>query len=439
MHKNCKWFLELRSSSILVFCFLCVYLIIWFLATFRTTLCHCWPLKNWATLLGVAGYFLFSFSLLLSTRWKKLENWFGGLDQIYHLHRRLGIWGFCLILLHPWAEALKWLPNHIEKFISFTLPIHGRASMNLGSYAFWLTVLILGITFLRFLAYDKWKILHRFMSLVFLLASLHIILSDKRVGSEFAQSLLYLPMGIGFVSIFYKQIYTPFFAAHESFVVTDVKNINDNVVEVILTPKEKPLNFVPGQYGFFSFYGPLLSSESHPFTLIESAGGATISLLVKARGDYTMNFYRHIKKGDSCTFEGPYGGLNCNQGGNLQIWIAGGIGVALFLSWIRAMRATFSREMQVDFYYCVHKETDAVCYKEFEEFSIMYPNFRVFLCCSEKGTRLDIHKIINLCGEVRNRQIFMCGPLKLTHDFKKQFQIYGVNKNNIFVEDFEFF
>lgn len=438
MLKIGKKLLPLRSPIIFVVISLCIYLLIWFLASFGSTSCHCWPLKNWATSLGVAGYYLFSFSLLLSTRWKQLENWFGGLDQIYHLHRKLGVWGFCFIFLHPWAEALKWLPDRIEKFVFFILPIHGRLSVNLGSYAFWLMMLILGITFLKLLPYNRWKTLHKLMSLVFLLASLHMILSDKRVGSEFAQSLLYLPMGIGFLGIFYKQVYIPFFAKQPSFVVTDVKSINDNIVEVILSPN-KPLQYIPGQYGFFTFNGPLLSTESHPFTLIESAEGSTISLLVKARGDYTINFYQQIKKGDHGTFEGPYGRLNYKRAGPLQIWIAGGIGVVPFLAWIRSMKKSSSKGFKIDFYYCIHRETDAVFYREFKEFSSLNPIFRVFLCCSEKGNRLDIHQMIKFSGSIKNRQVFMCGPLKLTSDLKAQFQVYGISNNDIFVEDFEFF
>lgn len=439
MWKISKGSYAVHSPTILIVASLGIYMVIWFLATIGTTLCHCWPLKNWATSLGVGGYYLFSFSLLLSTRWRKLEDWFGGLDQIYHLHRKLGIWGFCLILLHPWVEALKWLPDHVEKFIYFILPIHGRLSVNLGAYAYWLMLGILGITFLNILSYNKWKILHKFMSLVFLLASLHILLSDKRVGSEFAQSTLYLPMCVGFLAIFYKQIYAPYFARCPSFTVAEVKNINDNIIEVVLNPQKEPLRFIPGQYGFFTFFGSSISTESHPFTLIESAEGSTVSILVKAQGDYTINLYRHIKKGDLGIFEGPYGRLNYNQGGISQIWIAGGIGVVPFLAWIRAMKKTFPPRIKIDFYYCMHKEADAVFHTEFKEFSIAYPDFRIFLCCSEKAERLDIHKIINLSGNLRDQYIFMCGPLKLTRYFKAQFRACGVSDERIFVEDFEFF
>lgn len=111
-----KWHSIAQSPILWVIVSFCIYHVIWFLAIFDTEVCFCWPQKKWATSLGVAGFYLFSLSLLLSSRWKKLEDWFGGLDQIYQLHRKLGIFGGCLILIHPWAEALKWYPQRLEKF-----------------------------------------------------------------------------------------------------------------------------------------------------------------------------------------------------------------------------------------------------------------------------------------------------------------------------------
>lgn len=368
-----------------------------------------------------------------------MESWFGGLDQIYHLHRKLGLWGFCLLLIHPWAEALKWLPGRIEKFVFFILPFHSRLSVNLGSYAFWLMLLILGITILKLLPYDKWKRLHKFMSLVFLLASLHIILSDKRVGSKLAQSILYLPMGIGFFGIFYKQFYHPIFGNYLSFVVTNVKHVNDNVIEVTLSSKKNPIKFIPGQYGFFTFNDPSLSTESHPFTLIGSDDDSKASLLIKARGDYTINLFQHIKPKCPGIFEGPYGRLNYAKAGSPQIWLAGGIGVAPFLAWIRAMKRSSHSDVKVDFYYCVHRKTDAVFYNEFKQFGINNSNFRSFLHCTEEGNRLNFQNIIESSNQVNDAYVFMCGPLKLTNSFRENFLLQGVSHDRIFVEDFEFF
>jgi predicted ferric reductase len=417
---------------------LSIFLVIWTLASFDDWKNNCWPLKGIGTSLGVAGYFFFSLSLLLSSRWRKLEDWIGGLDQIYHLHRHLGIWGFCLILLHPWIEAFKWLPKHLDKFFLFTFPVHGRLSVNIGSIAFWLMIIILSITLLKLLPYDKWKVLHKFMSVVFVLASFHILLSEKRFGSEIAQSLLLVPMAIGFFGIFYKQVFLPFFARYSLFKVINIKNINDNVVEVTLNVMGRAIKFTPGQYGFFSFDGPLLTKESHPFTLIETSDDSIIIILIKARGDFTKSLYQNIKTGYLARYEGPYGRFDYSHSGDSQIWIAGGIGIVPFLAWVRAIKNSETK-LKIDLYYCIHRKEDAIFYEEFQEFSKTYPHFQCFLHCSEEDNRIDFKKILNSSEGIAGKKVLMCGPMKLTSDLKKQFQALGVKKEDIYFEDFEFF
>lgn len=431
-------FVRKYSSIFLVILTLSIFLCAWSLASLDDWKNNCWPLKGVATSLGVAGYFLFSLSLLLSSRWRKLEDWIGGLDQIYHLHRHLGIWGFCLILFHPWIEAIKWLPKHLDKFFLFTFPIHGRLSVNLGSISYWLMIIILGITLLKLLPYDKWKILHKFMSVVFVLASLHILLSEKRFGSGFAQSLLLIPMAIGFFGIFYKQVFLTFFAKYSLFKVVNVNDINDNVVEITLKTEEKAIKFTPGQYGFFSFDGPLLTRESHPFTLIETSDDSTIIILIKARGDFTNSLYRNIKAGCVAKYEGPYGRFDYSHSGDSQIWIAGGIGIVPFLAWVRAIKNS-DRKLKIDLYYCIHRKEDAIFYEEFQAFSKTHPHFQCYLHCSEAGNRIDLKQILNSSQGILGKKILMCGPMKLTRDLKKQFQILGVKNEDIIFEDFEFF
>ncbi len=418
---------------------LLLFLLIWHSQTLGSRDRFFWPPRHWATFIGVAGFYLFSLSLLLSSRWSKLEDWFGGLDLLYQAHRKIGIWGFVLILIHPWAEAIRWLPEHPERLFVFTLPIHGRLSLDLGALAYWLTLIILGFTFLKLLPYHRWKILHKFMSLAFILASLHVVLSQRRVGSEIAQVMLYLPIGVGLLAIFYKQVYLEFFAKKQKFSVVAVNHLNENITEVLITPLESSFRAIPGQYGFFSFKSKSLSLESHPFTLIGPLEGKNLSILVKARGDYTVDFCRNIATGDIAAFEGPHGRLDYTLAGNLQLWIAGGIGVVLFLAWLRNMKREPDCDRTIDFYYCVHRRRDAVFYDEFQEFGRGHPNFRTFLHCTEEGSRLDIEKIKAASKSLSQMQIFMCGPIKLTDHFNRQFQNLGISQQDIFFENFEFF
>ena len=391
-------------------------------------------LKGMGALLGVAGYCFFSFSFLLSSRWKPLENWFGGLDKIYHLHHRVGVWGFCLILVHPWFLATKWIPQRFDKFFSFLFPIHGRVSVNLGSYAFWLMLLLLGITLLKLLPYDKWKISHKFMSLVFFLASLHFLFSSQLFGPSIAsKALLCIPMSVGFAGIVYKQFFPKPLIEYQ---VNRSNILNDNTIEVFLKPKGKSLSYIPGQYAFFSFQGPSISCESHPFTLCDNPDG--ISILVKARGDFTKSFYQHVKPGDLAYLEGPYGRFDYTKEGNSQIWIGGGVGIVPFLIWARLLFGQRD-EKKIDLFYCVHRKQDAIFLDELHHIHKEMPLFQIHLFCSEENRRINVPKIQKTIDGLQKRKILMCGPKRLTEDLCRQFSQIGVPKRNILFEDFEFF
>lgn len=388
-------------------------------------------LKGLGSAVGIAGYVLFSLSLFLSSRWKKLEDWIGGLDQVYHLHHRMGMWGFYLILAHPLILALRWLPQQLDRFFLFIFPIHHRLSVNLGSYAFWLMLFIIGITILKLLPYDKWKLTHKFMALVFVLASLHFLLSERRFDDTFPSlALLFIPMGLGLFGIIYKQVLMPYFFHHPTYHVIRTKKINDNVIMITLKPEEQPLGFIPGQYAFFSFGGKL-SREQHPFTVC-NAQESSISILAKVRGDFTRSLYSGVCPGDHAILEGPYGRFDYTRGSKDQVWIAGGIGIAPFLAWCQTLAKW---QGNIDLFYCFHREEDALFLEEFQRVQKEAVNFNYHTYCSEKKQRLTVEDI----KDAGKKDIFMCGPRRLTNPFVKHLERAGVKRSNIHFEDFEFF
>ncbi|MGA8163995.1 MAG: ferric reductase-like transmembrane domain-containing protein [Waddliaceae bacterium] len=396
-------------------------------------------LKGVGSGIGVAGYFLFSLSLFLSSRWSRLEDCFGGLDKIYHIHHQLGIWGFVLILIHPWVIAAKWIPHRLDKFFTFLFPVHDRWSVNLGSVAFWLMIFIIGVTILKVFPYDKWKITHQFMSLVFLFASYHVLFSEKKISSSlFPHLLLYIPFLMGLFGVFYKQIFIPLFAKHPLFEVVKTRYLNDNIIEIDLVPREEKLTYIPGQYAFFRFHGEKLSKESHPFTFTGPPNESKISILVKSRGDYTRSLYQHVKEGFKANLEGPFGRFDFTKTGKEQIWIAGGIGIAPFIAWVRALKFS-ENDRVIDLFYSFHRKQDAVFVEEFAQASRTLPHFRYFLFCSEEHNRLNAKEVMDLSNNLQEKDILMCGPRRLTEDLSRQLTALGVKRKNILFEDFEFF
>lgn len=391
--------------------------------------------KGISSAFGIIGYVLFAFSLLLSSRWKKLEDWIGGLDRVYHLHHKLGMWGFAFILAHPLIHALKWVPDHLDKSLLFLLPLHHRLSVNLGVYAYWLMLIIILITIFKLLPYDKWKSAHKFMSVVFLLASLHWALSFRRFNASYASMIpLLIPFGLGLWAIFYKQVWMPIFYPYAKYHVTKTQKINDNVLMITLKPEGKALDFIPGQYAFFSFRENI-SREQHPFTIIQ-AQHASIEILTKIRGDFTRALYDNLSLDTPALLEGPYGRFDYRQGGKHQIWLAGGVGIVPFLAWCKTLKTWTGK---IDLFYCVHRKTDEIFADELQHIQDTHDFFKLHIYCTENGARLTGQNILDAVGHVKNRDIFMCGPRRLTTDFVKVFQKMGVKRKQIHFEDFEFF
>lgn len=179
--------------------------------------------------------------------------------------------------------------------------------------------------------------------------------------------------------------------------------------------------------------------ESHPFTLCGSPDDPILSIIVKARGEFTRSVYQNIKSGNLLRVKGPYGRFDYTKAGQQQIWIAGGIGIVPFLAWARLFGRNPDQINKIDLFYCVHWEEDAVFAEEFYNISLRFPFFKFYLFCSEKNSHLSIEKIQQLAGCLADKKILMCGPKRLTKDFNKKFQFLGVKRENIIFEDFEFF
>lgn len=421
------------------FAFIFLFLMIWATAywenrTFRHQFHY---FKEIGLFFGAAGYLFLSLTFLLSSRLKILEKTVAPLDQLYHLHHQLGLWGFIFCCIHPFIVALKWIPYRLDKFFLFIFPFHKRLSVNLGSLSLLLMAILISITILKLLPYDKWKLTHRLMSIVFILATLHIVLARNFNFLTFPDLLLFIPMGLGLFGIIYKQIIS-YFMEYPLYEVVKTNIKNDNLIEISLKAKKQKLCFIPGQYAFFRFKSDHISNESHPFTLCGSPNDSILSILVKARGDFTKSLYQNLQLGDQVYLEGPYGQFDYTKFDVPQIWIAGGIGIVPFLAWIRLFNESYKKN-SITLFYCIHRKADAAFAEEFLQISKKFPFFRFFLFCSEENNRLHIQKILDLEGTLKNKAIFMCGPKKLTKSFFKEFLTLGVERDQIHFEDFEFF
>jgi predicted ferric reductase len=391
-----------------------------------------------AALVGMA---MLSIAFVLSSRAPFLEDYFGGLDKMYRVHHRLGQTAFVLLLIHPVAHALRFIPDRFGKALLFLFPTHEKLAVNLGAYAFWGLLLLMTVTLFVKIPYDKWKLSHKFLGAVLIIGTIHMLTVESTRGRPVTimenPILRYYMFGLaalGIVFFCYKLVVLPLLSRRQMYTVKAVRKLSNDVLQIELSPRRGRVTFVSGQFVFVTFYQGGFSREAHPFTICTVPERKDIALTVKALGDFTNALYRGLRSGAGAKVEGPYGRFDYRMGSHRQIWIAAGVGVTPFLSWARHIEQTQNRACQARFYYCVHSRTDAVQYQEFERIAVLQPNLQVSLICSEERAHLRATDI----GDLNEADIFMCGPKGFTTDLQRQFLHLGVAGSRIHFEDFEF-
>jgi predicted ferric reductase len=360
---------------------------------------------------------------------------------MYRLHHRLGQTAFVLLLIHPVAHALRFVPERFDRALLFLFPTHEKLAVNLGAYAFWGLLPLMVLTLFVKIPYDKWKISHKFLGLVLIIGTIHMLTVQSTPGRTVTvlqnPLLRYYMLGLaalGVISFCYKLIVLPLLSRRCMYTVEAVRRLSGEVLQIELSPRRRRVTFTSGQFVFVTFYQEGLSREAHPFTICTVPEQKDVEITVKALGDFTNTLHRQLQSGAGAKVEGPYGRFDYRMGSPRQIWIAAGVGVTPFLSWARHIEQAQNSTYQARFYYCVHSRSDAVQFQEFERIAAMRVNLQVALVCSEEQGHLRAADI----GSLDDKDIFMCGPKSFTTDLQRQFVQLGVAGDRIHFEDFEF-
>jgi predicted ferric reductase len=243
---------------------------------------------------------------------------------------------------------------------------------------------------------------------------------------------------IGAVSYLYTELFGRFFKKYVPYTVEAANHPNNSTTEVILRAKKDSIQKQrAGQFLFVRFPGHRDLNESHPFTISSAPHEDVLRVTVKASGDFTRALFTHLHPGMDAVVEGAYGMFDYKTGGEKQIWIAGGIGLTPFLSFIRDMDGNLNHD--VDFYYTVRHKEEALFTDEIESAAQKNPRLKPRIRHTSTDGSLTIEDIVNNAGgNVRQHHIYMCGPLPMVQAFEKKFAEQGVPPANIHFEEFNF-
>jgi len=382
--------------------------------------------------IGSVNIVLMACSLLISTRPKWAEQYFGGLDKMYVTHRHTSTAAFLLIFVHILTVPISthWVLGNYLAVIAAT-GIVTIALISLAPRIPYLTKLTGG-------TYEGWKNLKKYIGIFFIIAYIHPLTIAHPLDAFIAINVVQVFFIIGAVSYLYTELFGRFFGKYIPYTVEAANHPNNSTTEVVLRAKKHSIpKQRAGQFLFVRFPNEKMLNESHPFTISSAPHEDMLRVTVKASGDFTRALFTHLQPGMDALVEGAYGMFDYKTGGEKQIWIAGGIGLTPFLSFIRAMDGNLNHV--VDLYYTVRHKEELLFTDEIEAAAKKNPRLKPHIRCSSTDGSLTIEDIVkNAGGRVNGHHIYMCGPLPMVQAFEQKFLALGTPTANIHFEEFNF-
>jgi predicted ferric reductase len=172
----------------------------------------------------------------------------------------------------------------------------------------------------------------------------------------------------------------------------------------------------------------------HPFTIASAPHEPVVRVAIKALGDATARAHL-VEPGMPAVVGGAHGRFDHRRGGARQVWIAGGVGITPFLSWLRAADVHPLPE-RVDFFYTGRGATPFA--DELRAIAERYDGLHVHLVDTSVDGRLTVDRVLAEAGcDPRRLSVFMCGPNGLLRAFQTQLRRAGVPNGHIRREYFD--
>ena len=386
---------------------------------------------------GAEAVLLFSCSLVLATLLTPIERAFGGLDRVAVWHRRAAVAGLALLIPH--VGLVGSAPDHYATSLGSALgdvAIVGLVFLGLWALAprlraaRWPGV----IRRLSRATYGRWLTAHRLTGLFVIAAVAHGALVDPVLHRSTLLRAVFLTVGgVGTLAYLYRELLARYVVPIYDYTVAEARRLNPRILCVRLAPVRESLSFTPGQFVFLAIGGPG-GWERHPFSVSSAPAEPRLELTIKATGDYTRQLYDQLQPSAPAKLAGPFGGFDYRRGGHDQVWIAGGIGITPFLSWMRSLDDSFDRD--VDFYYSVATADDAVDVDEIRTAAGRHPSLRVHLICADTDGKLTPEHVVDGVPSGTRPWVYMCGPPPMMEAFSAGFRRLGIARSRIRWEQF---
>ncbi|MDR0780543.1 MAG: ferric reductase-like transmembrane domain-containing protein [Pseudomonadales bacterium] len=393
-------------------------------------------------LTGVIAMGSMSVAMVLALRPRWPEQWLGGLDKMYRLHKWLGITALATAIIHwLWSQGPKWAVGWgllekpargprapIENPLEALFRTLRGAAEDIGEWAFYAAALMMVLALVTRFPYRWFFKTHRLLAVAYLVLAFHAVVLLKfsywitPLGALMAV-LLAAGTGAAIVVLLRR-------VASKRKVPGKIAALNYFPGARVLAIEAEVQGWPGHNAGQFAFVTADTLEGAHPYTIASGwqAENPRLRIIAKELGDYTRHLRETLRVGQDITIEGPYGCFTFDDHCPHQIWISGGIGITPFIARMEHMAARkedydWPQGQKIDLFHST-SEADGAALEKLAA-SAQAANVQLHIIINTRDGYLTGERVRAVVPEWRKASIWFCGPTGFGEALKRDFVAQG--------------
>lgn len=396
-----------------------------------------------ARLTGLVAVYLLLLQVVLIGRIGWVEKVFG-LDRLIKWHHRNGFTVIWLILLHPVLVIFSYAQAKQISFWQQSMLFTRNDDLLQATIAVILFLAIVGLSvslIRRYWHYEAWYLVHLGTYLAILLSFGH----QTDLGGDFANRpwfTLYWNILYAFAFghlIWFRFLRPAYLYQKHGFQVDHLTTETADSVSVYITGRHlEQFKIAPGQFMILRFLAKGFWWQAHPFSLSAVPDGKQLRVTIKNLGDFTSQI-KNLRPGTKLVIDGPHGIFTPQASTKPKtVLIAGGVGITPIRSITEALLAKGKR---VALLYANKTEGDIIFKDELGQLQKQF-DFPLYHILSDEPNwpgeqgYLNQEKLSRLVPDIKERDVYLCGPKPMMQAMRAILAKLGVPKNHVFYESF---
>ena len=390
---------------------------------------------------ALAGTYLALLGLLLVARITWIERAVGH-DRLVSWHRKSAPYSLFLILIHVLLVAVGYAANDKVRVGVEIWRLVTTYPWMLPAFVGFLAFMAAGISSYKRvrakIKYETWWTIHLYTYIAIAFSFMHQVLTGVMfIGHPLNRAYwtgLYIFVAATIIT--WRVLIPLYKSLRFGLRVAQVEIEAPGIISIYVRGKNlQKLKAEGGQFFNWRFLDRQRWYESHPFSLSAAPTNEMMRFTVKDLGDHSRSLIS-LQPGTRVMIEGPFGTFTKHQANKSRpiLLIGGGVGITP----IRALLEELPKNSDILLIYRTSNDEGLIFLDEINELA-REKEVRIHVLSGSRHLYpLDSKNLLQLIPNVRECEIYICGPTSLTNVIRESARELEIPKSRVHSEIFEY-